>query len=142
MLASFEAQDRADFDKAVAKTLKILHALMPKTTNNSQITSSSKSPATPLDIASTISQHPLIKMEFLFDSKKVKIQSIIDDAQLSQQQALRSKFDEDIFVLIIPNRCIELKVFMLENTMWHIPCINHPPPIYIPLWHQWAGLSL
>lgn len=25
--------------------------------------------------------------------------------------------------------------------MWKIPCITHPPPISIPIWYQWAGLT-
>lgn len=41
----------------------------------------------------------------------------------------------------MPNHYMELEVFALDNTMWRIPCINHPPLLTIPIWHQWASLT-
>lgn len=79
MLASFEAQDRSDFDQAFAVALKIVRALMLEMANSSQFTSTFDSLSTPLDLALTISQNLLIKMDFLSKSKKVKIKSIIDN---------------------------------------------------------------
>lgn len=30
----------------------------------------------------------------------------------------------------------------MDNTMWRIPSVNHPPPVSIDIWAQWSGLSL
>lgn len=133
MLASFETLDRLEFDKASAIALKIVRALTTDLANWRQITSTPENPTTPPDIASSISQNPFIKMEFLSDSDKFRIKSIIDNAQVSQQLAQSTESNKEFFVPIIPNRCLKLEVSVLDNTMWRIPCINHPPPIAITL---------
>lgn len=80
MLALFEAQDRSDFVEASTIALKVLQALIPDTADASQNTLSLDSLIMPVDIALSISQNPLIKMEFLLELEKVRIQSIIDSA--------------------------------------------------------------
>lgn len=73
-------------------------------------------------------------MEFLLETEKARVQSIIASAQLAQQQTHRFESDEELFFPIIPPRCIKLEVVALDNTMWRISCINHPPPLTIPIW--------
>lgn len=70
------------------------------------------------------------------------MQSIIEGAQLAQQQAQRSESGGDFFVPILPPHCIEIEVAALDNIMWRILCINHPPPLAIPIQFQWAGLAM
>lgn len=72
MLASFEAQCRLEFNNATAMTLKVIWALKPKLTINSLNSPTPNSPATPLDIAASISQNPFIKMEFFQNLRKSK----------------------------------------------------------------------
>lgn len=133
MLALFETQDRLEFNNASPISLKVVCALMPKLTNASQTSPSPASPSTPPDLVAFVSQDPFIKMEFLSKPEKIRIKSMVEKSQLPKQQALRTKSDEEIFVPIIPNRCIELQVSTLDNIMWQIPCITHPPHISIPL---------
>lgn len=114
MLASLESQDRLEFDKALVVAHKIICTLILELTNNAQLSSTSNIPSTPPNIASIVSQNLLIKMEFLLESKKVRIKSIIDNAQVSQQHAQRTEFEEEFFVPIIPNHCIELEIFVTQ----------------------------
>lgn len=134
VLGLFDAQDRADFDRASIVTQKLVRALTPKLTCNTQSDATSESLSTPPDIVSSISQNPLIKFEFLPEPEKIRVKSVIDRMQLSQQQAQRMEIDEEICMPIISNHCIELEVSALDNTMWRIPGVNYPPPIAIALW--------
>lgn len=143
MLPSFESHDRLEFDRASSTTQKIVIALtlervVSPLSSNSLETASSSSP---LDIASIVHQNPLIKMEFLSETEKARVQTIIDAAQHAQHQVLNPLSEEDLFVSIIPLRCMELEVATVDNMMWHIPSINNPPPISIIMWAQWTGFS-
>lgn len=133
MLLSFEAQDRIEFERASTTTQKIVIALSPELavsplSCSSPEASSSSSLPPPPNIASSVNQNPLIKMEFLSAVEKARVKSIIDAAQHAQLQALNPLSEEDFFVPIIPPRCIELEVAAVDNTMWRIPSITHSPP--------------
>lgn len=80
-------------------------------------------------------------MEFLSDTEKSRVQSVIEAAQHSKQQAQNPLSAEEFFIPIIPPRCIELEVAAEDNTMWRILSINHPPPISIAMWIQWSGIT-
>lgn len=83
----------------------------------------------------------MIKLSFLLDEEREMLNQIILNAKRPRNPPTHFNFLENFYVPILPFECVELEIASIDNTMWRIPSINHPPPIPIDMWALWSGLT-
>lgn len=147
-LTSMDLQDSIDFDESCETARKIGFVLdytasgldTPCVTPIAELSATSSSP--PLSsVVCPVSSNPLIKMAFFSDEEREEANQIIQNAEASQNPPPHQDALGDFYVPIFPSRYVELELAAVDNTMWRIPSVNHPPPICIDMWAQWSGLS-
>lgn len=145
---SFELQEKIDFVESCEISRKIGIVLDPArsgvaTPCITPFLELSLDPITPQPstMECHIDSNPLIKLSFLSDEEREEMNQIIQDAEYLQNPVVHLTLVDNFYVPILPFKCIELELASINNTMWQIPSVKHPPPISIGVWALWSGLT-